>query len=161
MAREALIRRPRRTIQRLLSNPNKPGAIALCPPTPHWQMPDCGVVCRPELPTIVEFFYHVLTNAYLLLPGDPVTLNTALLQPWMMLTPGNQLVALYQIYRGMQDWADWWPDWRAGDVKVQWNYQNYWMLAGVDNMVRHTLHAAVDHPGCAGLLAARRLAFIG
>jgi len=127
-------------VQRLLSNSNKPGAITLCPPTPYLAEASIAAWSADlELPpAIVEFFYHVLANAQLLLPGDPVTLNAALLQPWMMQTPGSQLATLYQIYCSMQDWTDWWPDWRAGDVKIQWNYQNYWMLASVDNMVRTT-----------------------
>ena len=126
--------------QRLLSNPNKQGAITLCPPPPHLDEKTVAAWSADlELsPAIVEFLYHVLINAQLLLPGDPVTLNPALLQPWMMQTPGNQLASLYRIYRSMSDWADWWPDWRAGDVKIQWNYQNVWGMSAVDNTLRTT-----------------------
>lgn len=126
--------------RRLQSNLNKTGVITLCPPTPY--LADVAIAAWSadlELPSaIVEFLYHVLINAALLLPGDPVTLNAALLQPWMMQAPGHQLASLYQIYRSMPDWTDWWPDWRAGDIKIQWNSQNVWDLAAVDNMLRTT-----------------------
>jgi len=126
--------------QRLLSNPNQQGMITLCPPLPY--LDDVTIAAWSadlELsPAIVEFLYPVLINALLLLPGDPVTLNAALLEPWMMQTPGNQLASLYQLYRSIPDWTDWWPDWRAGDVKVQLNYQNLWTLSGVDNIVHAT-----------------------
>ncbi|MFN2284164.1 MAG: hypothetical protein ACK2UQ_07065 [Anaerolineae bacterium] len=126
--------------QRLLNNPNQQGAITLCPPAPYLDE-DTLAAWSADLeltPDNVEFLYHVLINGQLLLPGSPVTLNTALIQPWMMQTPGDQLTTLYHIYRSLADWTDWWPDWRAGDVKVQWNYQNYWMLSSVDNMLRTT-----------------------
>lgn len=128
--------------QRLLSDPNKQGAITLCPPEPYLDENTIAAWSADlELtPDNVEFLYHVLIDAQLLLPGNPITLNTALIQPWMMQTPGDQLTTLYSLYRNLADWADWWPDWRAGDVKVQWNYQNYWMLSGVDNMLRATHH---------------------
>ena len=124
-------------VQRVLSNPEKQGAITLCPPTPYLDEATIAAWSADlELPlAVVEFLYHVLINGQLLLPGDPVTLNPALLQPWMMQTPGNQLAALYQLYRSIGDWTDWWPAWRAGDVKVQWNYHNYWTLSAVDNML--------------------------
>ncbi len=126
--------------QRLLSNPNLQGTITLCPPPPY--LDDVTIAAWSadlELaPAIVEFLYHVLIKGQLLLPGDPVTLNAALLQSWMMQTPGNQLASLYQIYRSMPDWTDWWPDWRAGDIKIQWNYQNYWMVSAIDNMLGTT-----------------------
>ena len=126
--------------QRLLNNPNQQGAITLCPPEPYLDENTIAAWSADlELtPDNVEFLYHVLINGQLLLPGSPVTLNTALIQPWMMQTPGDQLRTLYHIYRNLADWTDWWPNWRTGDVKVQWNYQNYWMLSGVDNMLRST-----------------------
>jgi hypothetical protein len=127
-------------VPRLLNTPNKQGPITLCPPTPYL---DEGAMAAwsasLELPpVIVECLYHALINTQLAAPGDPVTLNMALLQPWMMQTPGSQLRTLYQIYRGIADWADWWPDWRAGDVVVQWNYQNLWQLTGLDAALRAT-----------------------
>jgi hypothetical protein len=127
--------------QRLLSNPNQQGAITLCPPEPYLDEATIAAWSADLelMPGNVEFLYHTLIDAQLLLPGSPVTLNTALVQPWMMQTPGDQLMTLFRIYRSLADWTDWWPDWRAGSVKVQWNYQNYWMLSGVDNMVR-TMH---------------------
>ena len=126
--------------QRLLNNPNQQGAITMCPPEPYL---DANTIAAWSadlelMPGNVEFLYHTLINGQLLLPGNPVTLNTALIQPWMMQTPGDQLMTVFRIYRSLADWAEWWSDWRAGDVVVQWNYQNYWMLSEVDNTLRTT-----------------------
>jgi len=126
--------------QRLLNDPNQQGAIALCPPEPYLDEKSLAAwSAHLELtPDNVEFLYHTLINGQLLLPGSPVTLNNALIQPWMTQKPGDQFTTLYYIYRGLSDWADWWPDWRAGDVKIQWNYQNYWGVSSVDNILQTT-----------------------
>ncbi len=126
--------------QRLLSDPNRQGAITLCPATPYLDEKTIAAWSADlDLsPADAECLYHLLINAQLLLPGNPVTLNPVLIQPWMMQTPGHQLATVYRIYRSVADWADWWPDWRTGEIKVQWNYQNYWTLSSVDDMLRST-----------------------
>lgn len=126
--------------QRLLNEPNKPGAIALCPPMPHLEAQTLAAMSANlgVSPDNAEFLYHALLNLHLVLPGSPVTLNHALIQSWMMKTPGSQFTILYHIYRNLGDWADWWPAWRAGDVQIRWNYQNLWALASVDDALRTT-----------------------
>lgn len=123
---------------RLLNNPPQQSTITLCPPEPY--LDDATIAAWSAsldlTPAIAEFLYHALINAQLLLPGLPVTLNNALIQPWMMQTPNHQLKTLYRIYRTVVEWTDWWPDWRAGDIHIQMNYQNLWMLSGVENTLR-------------------------
>ncbi len=124
--------------QRLLNDPNRQGMITLCPSPPYLDERTIAAwSANLDLaPADVECLYHVLIQARLLLPGEPVTLNSALLQAWMTQTPDRQLTTVYQTYRNLADWADWWSAWRAGDIKVQWNYQNYWTLTAIDQSLK-------------------------
>ncbi|HQE93243.1 MAG TPA: hypothetical protein PLH19_08735 [Anaerolineae bacterium] len=126
--------------RRLLSNPNLQGVITLCPPIPYLADQTLAAwSAHLELsPSIAELLYHVLLSGQLLLPGDPVTLDMTLFQSWMIQTSYNQWTALYQLYRHIADWADWWPDWRTGEIKIQWNYQYAWGLSAIDNTLHMT-----------------------
>lgn len=108
--------------------------ISLLPPEP--QLNDQSLQQwsdQLELPSeIAEFIYHLLIQSGILHTGSPVQLNHALVQKWLALPPGRQIVILYHLYRSMTSWASWWTEWRNGKVDVKWDYQGYWGLIYID-----------------------------
>ncbi len=126
--------------QRLLSNINRQSLITLCPPEPYLDEPSLTTLSAElEFPADnIEFLYHLLVNAQLLLPGNPVTPNGALLPSWLTQTAAKQATFLYGVYCSLSDWAEWWPAWRNGDISIQWSHQNYWTMPSMENTLSQT-----------------------
>lgn len=113
------------------------GQITLQPPEPY---PDAAAMESWHAalglpPTMIDLFYHLLLNMQLIVPGNPVRLDEKLAQQWLTQSPGRQALLLYQYYRNVGLWAEWWPAWQAGQLQVQWNYVNAWQM----NQAEHTL----------------------
>ena len=121
--------------QRILSSPTFNGSITFYPPEPLLSSAtlDTWSAALGISPDNIEFVYHLLVHTGIVLSGSPVTVNDKLVQAWMMHNPGQQIVDVYHLYRSVSSWSDWWPRWRAGEITIGWNYQNYWSFYGIDN----------------------------
>jgi len=119
------------------------GLIALYPPESY---PDAATLetwqTALSLSTpMIDLLYQVLINARVIMPGNPVKLDEQVAQQWLMASPGRQVTFIYQLYRNVGMWGEWWPAWQAGRVQVYWNYINTWQMAGVERtlMTAHTM----------------------
>ncbi|MGC9467234.1 MAG: hypothetical protein ACP5HS_01460 [Anaerolineae bacterium] len=83
----------------------------------------------------VEFLYHALRASGIVWAGSPVFVDEEAAQEWMALAPGEQLGALFRIYRSIAPWAAWWPYWRDGTIRMLRDYHGYWGLISVDESV--------------------------
>jgi hypothetical protein len=81
---------------------------------------------------IAEFYYHLFMQSAILHAGSPVRINQTLVQEWLALPAGRQIVILYDLYRSLSTWAVWWPAWRNEQIDIQWDYQGHWGLTRVD-----------------------------
>jgi len=129
-----------RDAQRIIDNRNFQGAVVLCSPEPY---PDADALdawakTLELAPETLEFIYHVMVSSQIVMPGSPVTLNKRLAQQWMMHPAGRQIVLVYELYRSIGLWADWWPQWRDGQIDVQWRHQNYWGLTSIERALTLT-----------------------
>ncbi|MDF1514290.1 MAG: hypothetical protein P1S60_10825 [Anaerolineae bacterium] len=89
-----------------------------------------------DLPqTTVEFLYHILVQSGIIHAGSPLRINQTLVQQWLGLSPGRQIVILYNLYRSISSWAAWWSPWREEQVQIKWNFQGYWGLSYIDNAI--------------------------
>lgn len=126
--------------KRIRSDNRFHGRIDLCAPAPH--LDDDALAAWSStlgLPSdAVEFVYNLMVASDIVLPGSPVTVDESLIQTWMMQTPGSQIVLLHQLYRNLANWGEWWPRWRDGRITVGWNYQNYWLINGIDRSIGAT-----------------------
>lgn len=133
-----------KAVKRIHGGGHVQGRIDLCPPLPY--LSDDALASWSNTlgipPDAVEFIYSILTASDIVPPGSPVTVNAALVQAWLMKTPGSQIVTLYHLYRNVNNWAAWWPRWRDGRINVGWNYQNWWLLSSMNQAIE-TTHAMI------------------
>ncbi len=124
--------------KKLIKKNNFQGELELCalPPSPEQPALDDWSAKLGIAPDMAEFIYNAMVFGQVVLTGSPITLDPALAQKWMMQTPGEQIVALYHLYCGLRTWGPWWPLWRSGRIRVFWNYQNYWQITAVDEMLQ-------------------------
>lgn len=114
------------------------GAIELLPPDPA---PTDGALaawakaldCSEER---AEFLYALLETGRIVMPGSPITVDSALAQQWLSLPPGRQVSILYNLWCDTESWAEWWPQWRGEQVRVKHLYHGYWGLSSVDLCVK-------------------------
>jgi hypothetical protein len=128
--------------EHLADNLNQRHTLTLCPPQP---MPDASAMdtWASELgvpPQTVEFLYHAAVYLGLILPGNPVKLNDALIQKWLVQPLGRQIVLMYVAFRNVSNWTPWEPLWRRGQITVQWDYQHYWGISAIDDVIRTTYY---------------------
>ena len=133
--------------QKLIASPDMDGSIELLPPDPD---PSAGTLaawsralsCSEER---AEFLYALLANGGIILRGSPITIDNALAQQWLALTPGTQVGMLYQLWRDATTWSEWWPLWRDQRIRVTRLYHGYWGLNSMDNSVENSV---IDLRGC-------------
>ena len=127
-------------VRKIMSGQHYQGLVTLCSPVPY--LDDAALTTWAEAlelsPDMVEWLYHTMSRAGVILAGSPLTLDRNIAQQWMALSPGRQIAVLYELYRGLGEWSDWWPAWRTGHVNVQWKFYNVWQLSGIDRAVNIT-----------------------
>ncbi|MFP4394002.1 MAG: hypothetical protein ACLFTI_01955 [Anaerolineales bacterium] len=132
--------------RQIIESRNYQGIIEMLPPTPEPQ-PEALQAWQDALNLSafeVEFLYHLLRPSTMVRPGSPVTVDTKLIQKWLQLPPGEQIVHLYHFYQEMESWAAWWQHWRAGKIQVRWNYQHPWGISEVSRLIIRT-HLTLRH----------------
>lgn len=127
-------------VKKIISGRYYQGHVTLCTPIPF---PDAATLDEWTAtlglsPAMLEWLYHTMLHSGLLYDGSPVTVDEQMAQQWLTLTPGRQVAILYELYRSVGLWSDWWPEWRAGNIQVQWNFYNTWQLGNVDRMLSTT-----------------------
>ncbi len=132
--------------RQIIERRNYQGIIDMLPPAPEPQ-PEALQAWQDalNLPAFeAEFLYHLLRPSAIVRPGSPVTVDARLIQQWLQLPPGKQIVHLYRFYEGMESWAAWWQHWRAGEIQVRWEYQHPWGVSEVGRLIIRT-HLILRH----------------
>ena len=80
----------------------------------------------------VEFTYHLLTASGLLHAGSPVRPEPALIERWLAIPPHRQLSTLYMLFTSLGQWTAWTPQWREGNVRLEWATYQLWNLTRID-----------------------------
>ena len=84
----------------------------------------------------VTLLYRLLVLGGIIEEGSPVTVAPEAAQKWFSTPPGQQVTAIYGLYRNIDHWAAWWPLWRSGTVTVGFPYHGYWSLTSLESTVR-------------------------
>jgi hypothetical protein len=132
--------------RQIIESRNYQGKIEMLPPTPEPQ-PEALQAWQDALNLSAfeaEFIYHLLRPSAMVRPGSPITVDTKLIQQWLQLPPGEQVVHLYHFYQEMESWAAWWQHWREGKIQVRWNYQQPWGISEVGRLIIRT-HMILRH----------------
>lgn len=91
-------------------------------------------------PAGVEFLYHLLVAAHLLLPGSPIKVDPYV-QQFMARSAGEQAVLLWLAYSLILNWEAFWHRWQAGHIRVHWNYRPYWGVTPYESTLARALNA--------------------
>jgi hypothetical protein len=127
--------------QKIIARPALEGRIELLPPDPDLDAETLNewthvLGCTPER---AELIYALLLYSGIILSGSPITIDSALAQQWLALTPGNQLGALYHLWCSITTWSEWWPLWREQQITITQLYHGYWGLNSIDDAIRSSV----------------------
>ncbi len=123
--------------RKIIARPSLEHRIALLPPDPDldaealdaWTQ---ALGCTPER---AELLYALLLYSGIILSGSPITIDNALAQQWLTLSPGHQVGALYHLWCSITTWSEWWPLWREQQIAVTQLYHGYWGLNSIDDAI--------------------------
>ncbi|MGC9399888.1 MAG: hypothetical protein ACP5HM_12225 [Anaerolineae bacterium] len=90
-------------------------------------------------PLPAELLYHLLRTLNILRPGSPITLEPQHAERFLALTPGRQVALLLDYYIALSNYGLFWPAWRAGRVRVTWDYHKYHGLYDYHFVMARTL----------------------
>jgi len=68
---------------------------------------------------MVDLVHRLAVGLHLVRTGTPVTMDGQMLDAWLGLSPIDQWIALFGVYRQVGSWGDWYPAWRQGAVRLE------------------------------------------
>lgn len=117
--------------------------VEILPPEPALVAADLEALSQSlALPApLVETLYHSLVTLGVLRRGSPVQIEPALLEAFVSLEPGEQLVAMARALLISPAWGPCWQLWRDLYVRLQWHYRPYWGRAPFGQIMTQTFEA--------------------